>query len=115
MVEVVLNPELLRGRIRTHFGGQHEDVEEFGAGSGTEGVEPLAQDPLLTGFGPNTPKASCSAIKKIVQKATTDKMSEASNRDRSRAVFSAPLSTQPSKPTRSNSRSTRRATSLAMK
>ena len=43
MVEVVLNPELLTGRIRAHVGGQHEDVEEFGAGSGTEGVQTLPQ------------------------------------------------------------------------
>jgi hypothetical protein len=27
--------------------GQHEDVEGVGAGSGTEGLEPLAQDPLV--------------------------------------------------------------------
>jgi len=29
--------------------GEHEDVEQFGAGSGTEGVQPLAERPLDLG------------------------------------------------------------------
>src|SRR6476619_686026 len=69
----------------------------------------------LTGFGPNTPNASCSAIRKTVQNTTVARMSEASNRLRCRAVFRDPRSTIRSKPTRSKKASVSFISAFAMK
>ena len=69
----------------------------------------------LTGFGPKTPNASWSAMRKTAQNVTIARMSEASNWLRASASFTAPRSTQPSKPTRSSKLSTTRASTFARK
>jgi hypothetical protein len=55
----------------------------------------------LIGFGPHTPKASCSTKRKTVQNTRTPITSEASVFALTKADLRTPLSTQPSNPTRS--------------